>query len=82
MQLLHGNCSDGGKIIMNKTEAAVIMAYTGVCLLVGEDMTIFQRYVCGLLGHPIWSHEYPAYADKIKELSEKDFREIMENLKE
>lgn len=42
---------------MTKYEAAVIMAYTGVCLLVGEDMKYFQHYVCGLLGHPIWSHE-------------------------
>lgn len=65
---------------MTKYEAAVIMAYTGVCLLVGDDMAIFQRYVCGLLGHPIWSHEYPAYADKIKELSADDFRDIMEHL--
>lgn len=65
---------------MTKHEAAIIMAYTGVCLLVGDDMGIFQRYVCGLLGHPIWSHEYPAYADKIKELSTEDFRNIMEHL--
>lgn len=65
---------------MTKYEAAVIMAYTGVCLLVGDDMSYFQRYVCGLLGHPIWSHEYPAYADKIKELSAADFRDIMEHL--
>ena len=67
---------------MTKHEAAIIMAYTGVCLLVGKDMVIFRRYVCGLLGHPIWSHEYPAYADKIKELSAGDFRDLMEHLKD
>lgn len=67
---------------MTKHEAVIIMAYTGVCLLVGEDMKHFQRYVCEILGRPIWSHEYPAYADKIKELSADDFRNIMENLEE
>ena len=67
---------------MTKHEAAIIMAYTGVCLLVGEDMKYFQRYVCGLLGRPIWSHEYPAYADKIKELSTDDFKDLMQNLKD
>ena len=59
---------------MTKYEAAIIMAYTGVCLLVGEDMKYFQRYV--------WSHEYPAYADKIKELSTDDFKDLMQNLKD
>lgn len=67
---------------MTKYEAAIIMAYTGVCLLVGEDMKYFQHYVCGLLGHTIWSHEYPAYADKIKELSTDDFKDLMQNLKD
>ena len=38
---------------MTKHEAAVIMAYTGVCTLVGEDMNIFFNYACGLLGCPI-----------------------------
>jgi hypothetical protein len=67
---------------MTKHEAAVIMAYTGVCTLVGDDLEYFYKYVYGILGKPIWTHEFPKYFDLIKEKSKPDFIKIVQNLTE
>jgi hypothetical protein len=67
---------------MTKYEAAVIMAYTGVCTLVGNDLDYYYKYVCGLLGEAIWTHELPEYFDLIREKSKPDFMEIMQHLTE
>lgn len=59
---------------MTKKECAVVMAYTGVCMLKGDDLKIFYDYVSELLGgKPIWTHELPALAAGIKEASWNDF---------
>lgn len=67
---------------MTKHEAAIIQAYTGTVMLIGEDLKIFYGYVFELLKHRIFTHEFPLYADKIKELSKPDFIELCMNLKE
>lgn len=67
---------------MTKHEAAVIMAYTGIAMLVGDDFQIFTKYCKDLLGHPIFTHEYPDFEEKIKELSKPDFIEICRNLED
>ena len=54
---------------MTKHEAAVIQAYTGIAMLVGDDF-------------PIFTHEYPDREEEIKELSKPDFIEICKNLEE
>ena len=66
---------------MTKQEAAVIETYTGIVMLTGEDRKLAYQYAEKLLGFPIWTHEFPIYADKLKELSKKDFIEICKNLK-
>lgn len=66
---------------MTKHEAAIVEAYTGIIILTGDDMQIFQKYVAKLLGHPTFTHEFPLYADKIKELSYPDFVNLCENLR-
>lgn len=60
---------------MNKHEAAVISAYTGI--LIG-DFSDMHRYVEKLMGRPVWTHEL---ADKevtkhIKALAYDDFLNI------
>ena len=65
---------------MTKHEAAVIMAYTGVVMLKGDDIGVFWKYCESIYGRTIWTHEYPTLAEKIKDLSKKDFIEICKNL--
>ena len=67
---------------MTKHEAAVIQAYTGIAMLIGDDFPIFTKYCEDLLGHPIFTHEYPDCEEWIRELSKPDFIEICKNLEE
>lgn len=67
---------------MTKHEAAVIQAYTGIAMLTGDDFQIFTKYCEDLLGHSIFTHEYPDCEQEIKELSKPDFIEICKNLEE
>ena len=61
---------------MTKKEAIVIEMYTGICMLTGDDWKYFYEYAEKLLGRPIMTHEYPEYAEKLKELSKPDFLQI------
>lgn len=55
---------------MTKKEAAIITAYTGyIC----GDITDIIRYVEGLFGRPIFTHELPEMSDQIHERSKPDF---------
>ena len=67
---------------MTKHEAAVIMAYTGIAMLVGDDFQIFTKYCEDLLGHPIFTHEYPDREEEIKKLSKPDFIELCRKLED
>ena len=61
---------------MTKHDCAVIMAYTGAMMLIGDDIKIFYEYITRLMDKPIYSHELPEYADEIKERAKSDFIEI------
>lgn len=67
---------------MTKYEAVVIETYTGVVMLTGDDRKLIYEYAEKLLGFPIFTHEFPEYADKLKELSKRDFVEICRNLED
>lgn len=67
---------------MTKREAVVIETYTGVVMLTGDDRKLIYEYAEKLLGFPIFTHEFPEYADKLKELSKRDFVEICKNLED
>ena len=67
---------------MTKHEATVIETYTGIVMLTGYDRKYVYEYAEKLLGFPIMTHEFLAYADKLKELSKPDFIEICRNLEE
>ena len=69
---------------MTKYEAAVIMAYTGVCMLTGEDFNIFHAYIEKLMGRPVQTFEL-AFDDIFKELEQRskdDFIKICSEIKE
>lgn len=67
---------------MTKYEAVVIETYTGIVMLTGYDRKYAYEYAEKLLGFPIFTHEFPKYADKLKELSKSDFVEICRNLED
>lgn len=68
---------------MTKREAAIVMAYTGTTMLVGDDIGIFWSYCSEIMhGRNIYTHEYPSLAEKIKEYSKKDFIDICKNLED
>lgn len=60
---------------MTDPERAIIMAYTGVCMLHGDKLNIFYKYIEELLGYPVWTHELADRKlwDEIKEKSKADF---------
>lgn len=63
---------------MTKHECAIVMAYTGACMLSGEDFNIFHEYIEKLMGRPVWTHELADknIVDQIKEKSKADFLEL------
>ena len=58
---------------MTKHECAIVMAYTGVVMLQGEDFGIYHKYITELMGRPVFTHELPGLEKVIKERSRKDF---------
>ena len=65
-------------MMMTKRECAIIQAYTGVCMLAGENLGVFYDYIQELMGRPVWTHEL---ADEnvvktIKERAKPDFIEL------
>lgn len=67
---------------MTKREAAVVMAYTGVCMLEGEDMNLFYEYLAKLFGRPAYTHELLKLEPEIKKRARKDFLNICRNLRD
>ena len=66
---------------MTKQECAIVMAFTGICMLTGEDFGIFHKYVEDIMGKPIYTHEMgnEAIANEIKQKSEMDFINLCRN---
>ena len=58
---------------MTDREKAIIMAYTGVCMLAYDKLPMFHKYIEEIMGRPIWTHEIVQFADEIKEKSKADF---------
>lgn len=66
---------------MTKHECAIVMAYTGKCMLTGEDFRIFHEYVEKLMDRPVFTHElaFDEVSDEIVKRSKKDFIELCKN---
>lgn len=58
---------------MTDKEKAIVMAYTGTCMLVGDKFQIFHKYVEDIMGRPIMVHEMGLLADDIKGKAQADF---------
>ena len=48
---------------MTDRERAIVMAYTGVTMLVGDKLSVFYNYVSEKLGEPVYTHDFFEKAD-------------------
>lgn len=69
---------------MTNEEKAVVMAYTGVCMLSGAKLQYFYKYIEELMGRPIFTHELAddAICDEIKKKAKPDFLKLCQETKE
>lgn len=67
---------------MTDREKAIIMAYTGACMLRGDKFQIFHKYVEEIMERPIMTHEMGFLADTIKEKAKADFIALCEESEE
>ena len=61
---------------MTKQECAVIMTFTGVAMLTGDDLKYFYAYCEKLLGRKVYTHEIAMCADELRDKSREDFERI------
>lgn len=61
---------------MTDKEKAIVMAYTGVCMLAGDKLQTYYKYVEDIMGRPIMTHEISWLTEEIKEKSRADFIKI------
>ena len=61
---------------MTKRECAIVMAYTGYCMLSGDDLEIFNKYAEEKMGRPLYTHEYYTLAKEIQKRVKEDFLEL------
>lgn len=63
---------------MTDREKAIVMAYTGVCMLEGDKFSIYHEYIESICERPIWTHELSdgSVMREIKKKSEKDFIDV------
>ena len=59
---------------MTDREKAIVMAYTGICMLEGKKLFEFYKYLEELYKRPVYTHEFLTL--DMKERSEKDFMEL------
>ena len=58
---------------MTDKEKAIVMSYTGICMLTDDKFQIFHKYVEDIMGRPIMTHEMGLLSDTIKEKARPDF---------
>lgn len=60
---------------MTDREKAIVMAYTGACMLTGEKFGVFHAYIEDIMGRPVYTHELAiqSICDEIKEKSRDDY---------
>lgn len=63
---------------MTDREKAIVMAYTGICMLSGDKFHIFHKYIEDIMGRPVYTHElaYDAVEKEIKEKAKDDFLKL------
>lgn len=60
---------------MTDREKAIVMAYTGICMLTGDKLSVFYEYVESIMGRPVYTHEMGTKVvdNLIKEKARPDF---------
>lgn len=58
---------------MTDREKAIVMAYTGVVMLIGDKINEYYKYLQELFNRPIYPHEIFFLEKEIKEKAEGDF---------
>lgn len=58
---------------LTKEQAAILGAFTGIACGPFSDI---HEYCERIMGHPIFTHQFPALAEKIKEAAREDFLAI------
>lgn len=60
---------------MTDREKAIVMAYTGYCMLTGDKLSVFYEYVESIMGRPVYTHEMGTKVvnNLIKEKARPDF---------
>ena len=63
---------------MDDREKAIVMAYTGVVMLIGDKLDIFYQYIREKLGHCVMTHElaFPEVQAVITDAAKNDFIEL------
>lgn len=63
---------------MTDKEKAIVMAYTGICMLVDDKFQIFHKYVEDIMGRHVHTIEMgmESVANEIKEKSRNDFLKL------
>ena len=66
---------------MTDREKAIVMAYTGVCMLNGNKFNIFHKYAEELMGRPVYTHEFGfgLFAEELKRRATPDFIKLCES---
>lgn len=64
---------------MTDREKAIVMAFTGICMLTGDKFQIFHKYVEDIMGRPIMTHEIGFLEGAIKKKAEADFIALCED---
>ena len=60
---------------MTDREKAIVMAYTGICMLKGDKFNIFHKYAEDIMGRPVYTHEFGVdlFTNELKKKAEPDF---------
>lgn len=66
---------------MTKRECAIVMAYTGTCMLTGDKLQYFYQYLEEIMGRPIYTHELLELEKEIHQRSYDDFMNLCRNAK-
>lgn len=64
---------------MTKREAAIIMAYTGIAMLQGDDLNEYYKYISEIMGRTVFTHEITSISEMIREKSKPDFIKLCES---
>ncbi len=66
---------------MTKRECAIVMAFTGTCMLTEDNLRYYYQYLEEIMDRPVYTHEWLALESEIKERSREDFISLCKNAK-